>query len=437
MTNKNTVFKEKTGKSIAKIIGGNTIAQIIAVISLPIISRIYTSEIIGVNATFTTLSNLISTASALTYPLALTLPKQEDEAKKLILVSLITSITTTTITSTLIWLMIEDFINATNLPHNSYWYIIFFTFCLLTSLSNIISQSIIRNEDFNKISGISWKFSAASNTIKISLGLIQQNWLSLVLSNILSIIAKIFLAKQYALEILITFKYLIQKKWSLRDLIKTSIKYKDFPIFRAPQALLFAASQSLPIIMIGKYFNQDSVGIFAIATTALTLPANSIGSAISQVFYPKITRLYQSGEQITEQIKKTTIKLTIASSPIFLAVLLFGESIFATIFGEKWSESGILAKILLLYIISDLANKPSGAALTAINSQKVLLILELLGFISKIIVFPASAFFELNFLEACALYSFTGAILNLSLIPFTIKLTTRIDKETSAQHLIL
>src|SRR5690606_33706852 len=67
---------------------------------------------------------------------------------------------------------------------------------------------------------------------------------------------------------------------------KVAYEYRDFPLYRAPQAVLNAASQSLPILMLTSFFSPSIAGFYTLTRTVLALPATLLGSSVQSVFYP-------------------------------------------------------------------------------------------------------------------------------------------------------
>lgn len=96
----------------------------------------------------------------------------------------------------------------------------------------------------------------------------------------------------------------IVKNNFFRNLTKVSRAYADFPVYRTPQVLVNALSQSLPIFVIGFYFGATQVGYFSLAQTILGAPVTLLTGALSNVLFPKITQKVNNRELISPLIKK-------------------------------------------------------------------------------------------------------------------------------------
>src|SRR5699024_8319031 len=83
------IFKNKFIRNVFLLASGTAAAQIITVLVSPIITRLYGPEAYGVLGTFTAMANIIIPIAALTYPIAIVLPKKDEEAIGMAQLSLI------------------------------------------------------------------------------------------------------------------------------------------------------------------------------------------------------------------------------------------------------------------------------------------------------------------------------------------------------------
>lgn len=76
-------------KNVLSLVSGTTIAQILPVIIIPIITRIYTPEDLGLLAIVVSILSILSIVANGRYELAINLPEKSDDAARVIAVSLI------------------------------------------------------------------------------------------------------------------------------------------------------------------------------------------------------------------------------------------------------------------------------------------------------------------------------------------------------------
>ncbi len=80
---KNRVFSDTLAKGIFIIASGTVIAQIIGIITTPIISRLYTPSDFGVLGLFTATLSILALAGGFRYELAIPLPEDDKDAANL------------------------------------------------------------------------------------------------------------------------------------------------------------------------------------------------------------------------------------------------------------------------------------------------------------------------------------------------------------------
>src|SRR5699024_11429409 len=78
------VFHSKFIKSVIVMAFGAVGAQAITLLLSPLITRLYGPEAFGMMGTFNSIINIIGPVSALTFPIAIVLPKGEREVKSII-----------------------------------------------------------------------------------------------------------------------------------------------------------------------------------------------------------------------------------------------------------------------------------------------------------------------------------------------------------------
>ena len=94
----NTSFKG----DVFRLVGGTLIAQIIGIITVPIISRFFTPEAYGTTALFTSITGVITSICCWRYELAIVIPEKDEEAATVFFISLFAAFTTTVLTVLLI-----------------------------------------------------------------------------------------------------------------------------------------------------------------------------------------------------------------------------------------------------------------------------------------------------------------------------------------------
>jgi O-antigen/teichoic acid export membrane protein len=404
-------------RNVFTVASGAAIAQLIGVLFSPLITRIYGPEVFGVLGVFVALTSILAPVVALTYPMAIVIPKSEEEAKGIIKLSLYVGATFSIIIAfglsmfgkeTLILMNMEELIP----------FIIFIPFFLFFSaILQVIEQWIIRKELFKVKASASVYQAFLLNSSKVGIGYYSSGAAVLILlttlGQVLGIILLAFGAKRIT-----TSKFTFKKgnnedKESVFSLAK---KHKDFPIFRASEMFINGVTQSLPVLMLTVFFGPAAAGLYSIGRRLLSMPAQIIGKSVGDVFYPRIAEAAHNKEKLSRLVIKATLSLVAIGFIPFGIIIVFGPLLFSFIFGTEWAMAGEYARWMALWTYFTFINNPSVRTLPVISEQKFLLVFTNINLVIRLGMLAIGAYFFKSDVIAIALYSIAGAILNIVLI---------------------
>src|SRR5699024_23476 len=83
----NKILQSSFIRNVMVLVSGTAAAQAIALILIPVITRLYGPEIYGLMGSFKAIINIIVPIAALTYPIAIVLPNSDREAKGIMLIA--------------------------------------------------------------------------------------------------------------------------------------------------------------------------------------------------------------------------------------------------------------------------------------------------------------------------------------------------------------
>lgn len=410
-------------KNVAIVASGTAAAQVVSMVLSPIVTRLYGPEAYGIMGTFSAFIGVIIPISALTYPIAIVLPKSEKGAKGIISLSLLITGIVSLIIFFIILIFQDLIVNTLNLSSiEKYLYLVplvlFFSGCMQT-----IEQWLIRIKQFTVNAKVTFLHSVLLNGSKVGIGLFNPSATVLVLLTSFS----------YALKaiMMVIFNHRRNKKQinkitlNIKDIVRLAKEYIDFPLYRAPEEFLNAISRSLPVLMLTSLFGPASAGFYSLGKTVLNLPAQLIGKSVGDVFYPRIAEAANNEEDVTNLIKKATYSLAIVGIVPFGLIILFGPSLFSLIFGGNWITAGEYARWIALWSFFGFLNRPSVKALPVLSAQKFQLFYTIFMLATRILVMLIGYFLFTNDLITVALFGITGALLNFGLILITLGISRK------------
>ncbi|BBO56869.1 hypothetical protein CLAM6_21800 [Cobetia sp. AM6] len=176
--------------------------------------------------------------------------------------------------------------------------------------------------------------------------------------------------------------------------------------------------------MLTAFIGPASAGYYSLSRTILGLPTTLIGEAVTSVFYPRITSAIQNKESSRDIIVKATLIMALVGAIPFGIVILFGPSLFSTIFGNNWYVAGEYAQWLAIWSFSGFINKPSIAAIPVLKLQRRLLLIEIVSILARAVGLLVGFYAFNSGLLSVAIFSTISTLSNVVIVLFAVKVCT-------------
>lgn len=370
-------LRSKLLRNIVTVVSGTAGAQAITLAFMPVITRIYGPEAYGVLGTFLSVTMMLIPVAALTYPIAIVLPKRDGDARGLVRLALVTALMLAALVALALQLFGERLAAVADISIiQPYLMLIpFVMFC--GAALEICQQWLFRTQRFRITASVAVGHSLLFNSIRTVAGLLQSSALVLVCTT----------ALQQALHAAMLGLAMLRAKPHTDNhhgdaeqdspgMLELARQHSDFPKFRAPVMLINAVSQHLPTLVLAAYFGPAAAGFFALCKQALTMPTNLIGKSVADVYYPRISRAIHDREPVAAMLLKATAALGLVGLVPFTLVAVIGPWLFALVFGEQWHVAGEYARWLALAEYVIFVSRPCVVAVPALSLQGRFLLFE-------------------------------------------------------------
>lgn len=237
------------------MVTGTVIAQLIPLLISPILTRIYSPEDFGAYAIYFSLLMILSVASTGKYEMAIVLPKEDSDAKKLLQLSLI-------IAAGVAFLSLLLLIATVILFQKNSYEITQYSVLLLLPISIFLvgsSQALHyyynRRGDYKNLAGGRIARSIGYSFAAILAGLIKSSGISLAIGDIVGYISNnIFLIKRE--------KKSTSLMWpvGLKGLQSVARRYSNFPKYLIVSGFFEKAAAHSPILLLTKLFHLTAAG---------------------------------------------------------------------------------------------------------------------------------------------------------------------------------
>lgn len=389
-------------QNILVVAGGNTTAKLIGIIATPIITRLYTPEDYGIYTVFMSVIGITGSLATLRYSITIPLAKDERIADNLLKLCFLI-----TLGLSLLWLLIvvlfkeriSGYFHTENLQH-FLWLIpiVFFGQGVYEALNNWA----VRNKGFKLITRTKISQGISSSVIKISFGVLKITPLGLFLGHLAQEAAGI----RSISSKLIRNRPGFFRENSFKDIKSVAIRYKDFPLVQSWSQLLLALGAQLPVLLLGKSFDTQVVGVFGLAMSMISLPMDLIGQSVAQVYYAEISKF---GKENSIKIYNLSISLIkklfiLGLFPAGLLITL-GPWLFKLVFGPEWLDAGVYSQLLSFMILTRFISSPIANVFNVYEEQRTQLILNIVRIATVLLVFLVSAKLSFSPIYTIGLYS--------------------------------
>jgi O-antigen/teichoic acid export membrane protein len=353
---KERIFSDSLSKGIFIIASGTIIGQLITVVTMPILTRLYSPSDYGVLGLFSSSLTILGMAGGFSYEYALPLPKNDGDAANLFTVFLFILSFTSLFFLIIIFLFGNSVLSFFRIDVlEPYAVLLIFGF-FGGSLYAGLTYWVTRRRDYTRITKTKIYQGFGGSFSKIILGIFAVGPIGLLIGAVLS--------QMMGIGTLV--RYMWKKD---RDLFKTispsrmgeiAKQYIQFPLFACPAAIINTIGLQLPVFMIAAIYGLKTVGMYTMAYAVLVLTSSLISSSMTQVYYAEVSHLMRANSrEIKKLFISTTKKLLFIGIPLIIIPSLLAPFFFPIIFGELWNEAGFFCLPLAIMALSNFVISPT------------------------------------------------------------------------------
>lgn len=390
-------------KAISVLVGGTAVAQLISILALPFLTRIYGPESFSVLAVYVSLLTMLTTIAGMCLEYAIPLPKSRIIAAALCILSMI-SVIFFSILSVVIVLVASDIFNIlTHDKVSSYlWFIPFGV--LLVGMYNSLQYWNVRHKRFGLISKTKVTQGCCGTGIKLGSGYLFGGWIpGLILGQIIMQGAGLI---SFSLS-LIKNDWQVFRSIRLNHLKIAFNKYKKFPQFTTLEVFANTGSIQIPILLIAYFSVGKEAGYLMIAMQLLSAPMSLVNSAISQVYLAEAAQYFNQGKLRDFTVKIIVNLVKVALIP-FLAIVIIAPIIIPYFLGAEWRRTGELISWLIPGFFMQFITSPISTSLYISGNQKIAFYLQIVGLVLRVGCVCFAALFANNFIVE--FYAISGFI---------------------------
>ncbi|HDP2494026.1 type 8 capsular polysaccharide synthesis protein Cap8K [Staphylococcus aureus] len=362
------------------------IAQVILIITTPIITRLYSPTEFGEFTIFSNIAMILIPIINARYDLLIVNTKNDRSANILSQISFLISLL-------ILLILIPIFaISAWLYPNFILDFIFIIIMLFLVSLTNIFTNYLNKERKYKVLSLINVFRAGSMALLQIIFGLLALGSLGLIIGFSLSYIAGITLGYK-------TFKKhfnIVRDKEETKALF---LENKNQLVYSTPSILLNSLSFSVVVFCIGILYTNTEVGIYGMAIRVLGIPVTIISLGLSKIFMQQANDYYIEHGNFRNLLLKFSSILVIVSIILYVPLYLFSEELVNILLGHSWVDAITVIKIVIPLFVIRLIVSTVSLSVIVLQKQQLELILQALFLIGTTVTFVISKMLNLTFLN--------------------------------------
>lgn len=324
-------------KNVAKISSGTIMGQLISIVSLPIITRIYGAEVIGAWTTVNSIATILIYLCDLGMSQAIMV---EDDKKTGDLYCIITTISAFVCLASIavIYPYYRFVLNqAIQVAFVSTFFVVIYTFAFRQVQTCYVWLN--RKKQYNILMKNPVINYSAIAIFSIVLGMLGFKTYGYYIGTTLGQILTLLHMKRSLPGKSFCFEF--------RKIKQSIAEHNDFVKFQMPAQVAAQTRQQIPNLLIGSLFGNTVLGYFSVSQKLISIPINFIGQALGKVFYQTLAERNRNGENIAgfiDRNMKRSIRVAFIPMVLFSA---FGDAAIVMFFGQEYAIGGVITRIMV------------------------------------------------------------------------------------------
>lgn len=403
LLNRSQIFR-----SIALLSGGTAIAQLISIVALPFITRLYTPSEIGIASLFLAFLGFWLNTIALRYEHALVIAADDAESHILHRLAMVLVILMSFLgMTTLFFLQFAGALEFQKLP--IYTPLVAFPILVAAGLSLVYRSWALRAGLVTQLSEVIITRSAVLSGTKISLGILGGGVVGLLIAELMAALTSQIRLMRATVDYFAASRP-VQINFSKMKYVGS--KFSKFPKVEMPSAWLDSLSMILPLPLVASLYGVEAAGWFGLARMVVSLPNAQIGAAVADVFQIELAKAvreknYQRSHNLFFSLLK---KMSwIGLIPLTGTILILPWA-FPFVFGSSWEPAGWIAASLAPWLYAAFIVSPLSRALSVLQAQEWKFFYDATALVLIVACYFLSKVLMLTVIEFCLLVSMAQVI---------------------------
>ncbi|MCB1538069.1 MAG: oligosaccharide flippase family protein [Rhodospirillales bacterium] len=312
---------------------GAALGQLIPIVMLPVISRLYGPGAYGVFSGILALASVLAAMGALRLEVAIVLPADETEGLSIARAALRLAFWVMVAMLLIFGVFQPVLVARFGFPDIGYWICAAPVLAFLMTCAQIGGYSATRHRDYGAIAASNVHIQLINGAAAIGLGATGLGAVGLVAARVAGQILGVMRLRAH-------FRGLLAPV----DVRAIVTKYRKFPLFNMPYSLIGTFTREFLILALTAFHQPAAAGLYGMARTAMLAPVSLVSSSLGQVFYREAARSIDD-PRFADFAYALMLATACLTAPVLGAFTLWDTETFGFVFGARWAEAGVYASL--------------------------------------------------------------------------------------------
>ncbi len=363
-------------RNVLLLVGGAAAGQLLVIITLPLMTRLYTPAAFGIAAVFTSIIVPLNAVASFRYELAIPIPASNEKAIDLLSASLTIVAVNAILLGITVAVIGRRLVDAAGVPEvGPYLWVLPVAF-IGGGLYGALTYYAIRHKAFREIAGTRVSQGSGQVIVQSALGFAGWGPGGLVAG----ITARFWAGMVTMFRVTLRRVRPRQLFDSTKRFWTTVIEFRRFPLLTGNATFIQLLLQHIPALMVAIIYGPVVAGLLSLSLRLLEAPINMISKSTAQVYFSAASDLaHENPAGLKRLYTRTVGTAALLAAPILLIVLLPAPWTFPFLFGDEWRDAGVYIQVLsVMFFLGFLAKTVGPETLTVVHKQGLHLIIELI-----------------------------------------------------------
>lgn len=358
-------------RNVLKLGGGNVGAQVISILAVPVITRIYAPAEFGAFSFVFSLVAIVFPVSTLRLNSAILLPRDEETANQLLLLSVAAVLAWSFVALPGAALLLARMELVDEPARSLLWFLA--VGVLAHGLVHCFELWMLRHKQYGLMAWGAIGESVSDRLFVIVAGVAfqaQAAWLAVgrVVGSAVHLLVFLRARRDLRLDL---------QHWPSRDQIAATLRrYREFPLYSTWAYLFANGGRELPTLIFAAMFSTAVAGMYALGVRVLGFPMLLIGDAVARVFLRYAVDLAADSARLSESTCLLVRSAFYLIFPPMLVLGVLGPQLFRLVFGPEWIEAGVMAQVLALSFLATFLYRVLGVFFDIHEQQRMRLVVD-------------------------------------------------------------